>query len=442
MGLHGVVDRIDRNTLFGWVAINSSIYVDGCFPQIELLVNGVLQKTTSANLPRFDLANLEEVTFGFCIDAGTKKLTSCSPDQLKIIATIDNKHFVELSFWEPLKSALKLSALSREISHTDAENIVIINDVLIGKNQNLYLAYGGHNVLDYLNGKRETSEESFKNFYTNIKNRAKAVSDVGSKYIHAILPDKHAVLDSDFPIKSPNLLGMQFMSRYQEVLPQLLYLRDILVRSIEPTFMRTDTHLNARGNAIAATKIAEILTGEMQAENLQFLLNDISVKVNWCGDLGSKLEPKHTSIEFQSPTKWIEHVYHNNIVGGNNGMMSLLFNSGAVFDKRLVLFGDSFGHSICHFLAYYFKEVAFFRTPFFHQELFADIKSDYVVTENVERYLNHVGSDTSSQSFFSFPSLNNDTYMPSESFREALSAVLNYGTEPYNLFLDKISQRS
>lgn len=441
MKLHGIVDRVDRNCLFGWVAVNPSIYQDGNYPQIELLLNGSLQATTIANLPRPDMVEAQDIVFGFCIDAGTHKLTTFSPDQLKIVATIDSMHFVDLRLWEPLEGALRLSALSSEASHIDSEEIVIINDVLIGKNENLYLAYGGHNVLDYLIGNREISEESFKNFFTNIQTRSYAAAEVGAKYLHVILPDKHAVLESDFPIKKPNLLGLQFMHRYQEFFPQLHYLRDVLVRSTAPTFMRTDTHLNARGNAVAAARIAELLTGEVQTIHLQFLLNDISVKVNWCGDLGNKLEPKHASIEFQSPTKWIERIYHNNIVGGNNGMITLLFNSHAIFGKRMVLFGDSFGHSICHFLAYFFKEIVFFRTPFFHPELVKGIRPDYVVSENVERYLNHVGSDIGCESFLSFPSLNNDSYAPSESFQEALSAMLNYDSDSYYLFLNKISQQ-
>ena len=64
-------------------------------------------------------------------------------------------------------------------------------------------------------------------------------------------------------------------------------------------------------------------------------------------------------------------------------------------------------------------------------------KPDYVVTENVERYLDNCVLDESRPNFFMYPYLHGDQYSPSAEFSEALSAVLSVGRPPYAEFRKK-----
>lgn len=103
--------------------------------------------------------------------------------------------------------------------------------------------------------------------------------------------------------------------------------------------------------------------------------------------------PKLSQIELKSLTKWLERAYQNKLDGSNTGMVTLLFNSQAIYNKRVIWFGDSFGQSTCPFLSYFFKEIALFRTPFFHREIFDKFQPDYLITANIERYLSNVDLD-------------------------------------------------
>jgi len=106
--------------------------------------------------------------------------------------------------------------------------------------------------------------------------------------------------------------------------------------------------------------------------------------------------------------------------------------------KNILIFGDSFGREYTRFLGWYFRQSVFLRTPFFHEELIEQIKPDYVLTQNVERYLDFCQPDEVRPSFFMYPHLAGNPYRPAPEFAEAFSAVLSGGRAPYRSFLEKI----
>jgi tetratricopeptide (TPR) repeat protein len=312
------------------------------------------------------------------------------------------------------------------------------NGVLIGHNNTLFLAEGGHAVLDFATGRRTVPEESYGNFLRNLVQRHRAATSEGAKFQHVIFPDKHSVCTEDFPIEDPILLGVRYLERFPALAHYICYPRDELRQATRPSFMRTDTHVTDYGTILVCAEIVRRLVGEPQTTHVSSLIAGTNIEADWSGDLGSKLTPPHSETRTQNPMKWLRNWYHNNLTGGNNGIIDIYFNNDSVHDKRLVWFGDSFGRSACQFMAYFFREVTFFRTPFFHPEIFDQIRPDYLVTQNAERYLNFVHSDEMRPAFFMYPHLSNLAYQPGAEFAAAMSAVLSYGRKPYVEFLAKI----
>jgi tetratricopeptide (TPR) repeat protein len=312
------------------------------------------------------------------------------------------------------------------------------NGVLIGRNNMLFLAEGGHAVLEYASGRRKVSEESYSNFLRNLLQRHRAATSHGAIFLHVIYPDKHSVYTEDFPVDNPVLLGLQYLKRFPALAHYINYPRERLRQASKPTFMQTDTHLTDYGTILTSADIVSQLVGESQTASVASLVAGTNLDVQWSGDLGSKLSPPRSEIRFNNPMTWIRNWYHNNLTGGNNGIVDIYFNKEAAYGKRLVWFGDSFGRSACQFISYYFKEVVFLRTPFFHPDIFEQIQPDYLITQNVERYLNFVHSDDVRPSFFMYPHLSGQSYGPNGDFAKAMSAVLSYGRKPYSEFLSTI----
>ena len=90
-------------------------------------------------------------------------------------------------------------------------------------------------------------------------------------------------------------------------------------------------------------------------------------------------------------------------------------------------------------LQFWYAEVIFFRTGYFHEELAEQYRPDILITENVERYMGFCLSDKDRPQFLLYPYLNEKKYEPSKVFTEALSAVLSYPRKPYVDFVTKLN---
>ena len=121
-------------------------------------------------------------------------------------------------------------------------------------------------------------------------------------------------------------------------------------------------------------------------------------------------------------------------------MTDLRFSFQPLYAKRLLFFGDSFGREACKLLSFFFKEVVFARTPFFHDEIFHAMQPDYVVCENVERYLDSCSLDEQRPWYTLIPMLDARGYAPPKTFARAFSAVLSYPHAPYTDFLATLTE--
>jgi hypothetical protein len=308
----------------------------------------------------------------------------------------------------------------------------IESGVLFGKGDQLFLADGGHAVLDFVLGKRVASHTSIQTFSENIRSRHSLAVQLGIPYLHVIFPDKQSVLIRQFPFENPVCLGEVYLAAAPEVADQILYPRNQLRKLGETAFQRTDTHLTDLGTATIARYVLDRLTGRSHAAEFAAIIDRIDVPQEWAGDLGRRFTPHLSEIRltFRSnrSIKWL----HNNLSGANNGLVDLTFNTDALYDKRLLIFGDSFGRELTRFLALFISQVVFLRTPFLHQEMLEQISPDMLVTDNVERYLSSCSSDECRPSFLLYPFLGSGQYAPTREFADALSAVLGYPRKPYS----------
>lgn len=314
----------------------------------------------------------------------------------------------------------------------------IENGVLIGREGYLFLAEGAHGVSEYVTGKRSVAPRNFEVFRRNITKRVAWAVEHQAKYLHLIMPDKQSVIPDVWTLEPPVRLGQLYLDRLEDLQRLLLYPADYLAREGRAVTTKTDTHLSAYGSLLVASALAEGFTGVPQAEMLAKLAAGLTAETPLANDLGYKLTPParetvKTLCE-KPPGKWLS----NRIPGGNNGGVDLRFNPRAPYQKCVVFFGDSFGRDVASMLQFWFSEVYFFRSGYFHPEIAALCEPDILITENVERYLDDCLDDNERPNFLLFPHLNEKSYEPDKVFAAALSAVLNYPRAPYVRYVTEL----
>jgi SGNH hydrolase-like domain, acetyltransferase AlgX len=308
--------------------------------------------------------------------------------------------------------------------------------VMFGRDGYLFLLDGGHHVFDLLLGLRKVTEQSYANFADNIARRAAICQRAGVGYVHVIYPDKHTVLTEQFPVKDPFRLAQSYLDKLSDIRKWVFFPRQSLQHLKPGAFLKTDTHLTETANILATGAIVQRLLGESQAEHVRRVFTSYDWgESDWTGDLGGRFEPKLSERQRVLRKRWPLKWFHNDMHGGNDGIVDVLFSPRAIYRKRIMVFGDSFSRNLASILSYFFVEVVFLRTRFFHDEMFEQIKPDLVITSNVERYLSRVDSDEARPPFLLYPYLNELSYAPSKAFAEAFTAVLSYGRSPYLDFL-------
>jgi hypothetical protein len=306
----------------------------------------------------------------------------------------------------------------------------IENEVLIGEAGYLFLAGGGHDVLAYVTGRRNVDDAAVEVFRANIKARGDWAERHGARYVHLIMPDKQSIVPAYFPLGDPVRLGALYVARCPEFADALLYPADELAAHKARAVTKVDTHLTAFGSLLVARRLVHILSGGGEAMFAQ-LLERLGGDYVTAGDLGAKLEPpwqervQHLDAPPPGPC------FHNEIEGGQDGGVDLRFNANAMYDERVAVFGDSFGRDIARCLQFWYRNVYFFRTRYFHEEIASQCGCDILITENVERYMHACAPDGQRPVFGLYPHLNGKSYKPSKAFAEALSAVLSFPRAPY-----------
>ena len=314
------------------------------------------------------------------------------------------------------------------------------NGVLIGEDGYLFLVGGGHRIAEFASGKEQVTADSLENFRTNLMRRQRFCQKRGIRFRHIIVPDKHNVMRKRYPLETKQRTSAKYIRLSVRDFDDVLsYPLQMLCSVGQDVYQKTDSHLSDEGCISLVSHEMEQVLEELRSVRTTILANVSRRELSITGDLGSKLDPAVSSNETFYKPLWDPAIFTNN-VKGNNGIIDLYFTSRSLTKLQLVIFGNSFFRQCAPFFSLIFKEVVFFRTPYFHAELVSQISPDVVLTENCERYLSNVNSDRNRPSIFMYPFLGNKTNSLdlTPDFARAMSAQLSFGRPPYFDFIENL----
>jgi len=313
-------------------------------------------------------------------------------------------------------------------------------NIAFGTDGYLYLSGGHHAVLDYITGRRSPSLESYDNFMENITNRSSYCASSKIRYLHIIFPDKQSVQRAQFPLKEITCLGELYLKQCPSIANLILYPTEVLQLSAQP-FLKKDTHMSSSGYITLTVALLKELGIEKEIyETAERELNAVLTKESgYAGDLGSKITPPDIDTKIDIDPDWRYYHTKNSVGVSNDGLSELYFNENALTQFRVVIFGDSFFRMHSLILSKIFKEVAFFRTRFFHEEIISMAKPDIVLSGNAERYLSQVDKDEIGPNFFLYPHLKGLDQSANQEFAIAMNAFLSYGKTAYADFISTVN---
>lgn len=273
----------------------------------------------------------------------------------------------------------------------------------------LLLVGGAHVVLDLCQGRKRAAPDSVETFWHN-QGRRRAFCDArGIRYQMVVFQDKLVAFAGQVPgqdgIVSPYL--RDYAPSGEGVLYPLLTSAD---------FLRTDTHLSARGMARVTRLIVEGVGISDHAAFDTACAERTVVNPALIGDLGVKCDPPESEEAVQFRGLAAGRYGSNRMMVGNDGIIDLALNPSAATDKTLLIFGDSFFRQILPCLTHYFARIVFLRSRYFHDELVSAVAPDVIFAGCAERYLASVELDAARPHALSFPLIHGRPTDPTEDF--------------------------
>ncbi|AMJ99763.1 hypothetical protein AVL55_17345 [Alteromonas macleodii] len=321
------------------------------------------------------------------------------------------------------------------------------NIVYEGKDGFLFLAGGAHTPFAYSFGRKAISPESLSAFVNNIKWRTSYTSKRNIPYLHLIAPDKQSVLEDKITLNSgyKEHNGDKVLSVLQPDFSDCVIYPAQLLRATKKSFYKTDTHCTPYGSiAMCEYILLQILNDEefeSSKKKLNHLRESLTFQNEFLGDLGTKLKNTDKELRYALENERSIKFFTNDDKTGNTGICDIYINLAPtpIINKRLLIFGDSFGRDIAHILSRLFQEVLFCRTEFFHPEVIELFRPDFIISQNVERYLASIKSDRARTPFLL--QKNNIEVKNSPLFPLALKAVMSYGLKQYDDYMKNLAEK-
>jgi len=311
----------------------------------------------------------------------------------------------------------------------------IINNVLIGHDDYLFLHEGNYNQFSYLSGKETASPESRQNFLSNFYYRKNFAAQHNIEFLHVVFPCKPLVLRQYCPDDYRSNIRSLFLNSYSPLFPgrdhekeRILYpLSALINRQTEiDCYWKNDTHINAVGQLCVYREISKHI------QNLTRTFPMLRIREQMReGDLGMMLGKNKAIPSLCFP--WLgESLQFSNTkeLAGNSGDMVISFNPLSKSKRRLVLFGDSFIKTMLHLFAEDFQTILYIRGPYFQPDIIHLFSPDVLITSETERYLAGVDNDDNGSSLLFSSILEKENYVPNDDFKKALVAELSYQSHP------------
>ena len=311
----------------------------------------------------------------------------------------------------------------------------VINNVLIGESNQLFLFEGNYNQFSYLSNQESVCVSSKTNFVDNLQGRRCFADQLNIPYLHVIIPCKPLVLREKVPSPYRWSIRSLFLHDYAPLFSNrdplkegILYpLANLIREQIQrDCYWANDTHINAAGQLCIYREIGK----HIPDLSTTFPLLRIAEELRQ-GDLGMMLGDTKPLPSLCFPwTGELLNYSNTKELPGNTGDIVITHNPLSRTQKRLVLFGDSFIKTMLHLFAQDFRTILFIRGPYFQPDMIELFAPDVLITSETERYLAGVDNDNNGPSLLFESFRERADYKPSQDFQSALSAQLSYRSHP------------
>ncbi|CAA6827577.1 MAG: Unknown protein [uncultured Sulfurovum sp.] len=299
------------------------------------------------------------------------------------------------------------------------------NDVLLGKEEYLFLFQGMHRQFDYLLKRKIVLPINIKNFIFNIKRRSSHFEKNKIKYIHIVFPSKPLVKRKFLPKGYANidsLYNMYYKENCTSYEDNIFYALDLLI-SLEneySTFLKYDTHISDRGYLAIAKYILDFfnIAYNKKLDSMfqkRLASNDLSKKILKGKGLEEVL--KISNCNFYT-------IGNRSHLTGNGDEVTIYYNANIKENKRLLIFGDSFLKDMLPIFSFHFKDIMYIRSQFIHYDIVKSFNPDMVISGNAERYLSNVKSEKNANNFL-MTKYGDNKYSPSKEYLDAFQAQLS-----------------
>ncbi|GAB3687324.1 hypothetical protein GCM10027592_00710 [Spirosoma flavus] len=273
--------------------------------------------------------------------------------------------------------------------------------VVVGKNGWFYLGNSYNRVVDQHRGIYPLSADSARIIADHLTQRQQELARSGIKLYVLIAPDSHSIYPENLPDHlqpSPNPSRLDVLRKAMEstTLP-FLDIRDTLraAKSGHIVYNQTDTHWNDYGTLVGCAALLDRIRQDFPSMPPVRLADyKIEQQRGGGGDLVTMLtlqqEIKDPVFYYITFPEELEGRQLATVPNERFGYASTrIAGSGT---NRLLLIGDSFSHSMMHYMPGYFKESFFMRDDRLEPSVLKAERPDIVVLEVVERNISKLAT--------------------------------------------------
>lgn len=272
---------------------------------------------------------------------------------------------------------------------------------IVGRDGHLFLYGGSNDNLAMYRGEIPMAGDWTVQWRDLVDERSQFASERGLGLACLVVPDKLAVYEDHFPQDLSSGPPRPVMRLIHDAGLPLLYPIDVLrdAREGGDTYLRTDSHLTARGNRLLAEAAIEGLGASSR------LLDGVGIEARVrlaSGDLGQHFRPPIVEagshlVEGSRAAIVTDNWGEVSAVGGHIGTLRVFRYDDAQDGRTVVVFGDSYGfgdaayQGLSWFLAQAFREVHFVWTPFGWDPGYVErAGAELVVCQTAERFIARV----------------------------------------------------
>lgn len=259
--------------------------------------------------------------------------------------------------------------------------------VLEGRDGWLFLDNDTNQSVDQFKGKLLLDRRGRKAWLSYLDKFTKASSQANARHAVLVAPAKEMVLAPYYPFRKGRTSPVEQVLRLATKKHQVVYPVEALKASEERTFRITDTHWSLHGAMLAVVEVLSTL-GIDPEQVREVFAQDQYRQQEVAGDLGNKFYPRRASPE----KSLISYSYQKQLIYDNFlpnfGRVNLFVNSGALLNRKLLIFGSSSSYSTLPFFSRIFSKLILVHSAGnVDPEVLRHEAPDYVVAQTNGRFV-------------------------------------------------------